>query len=189
MSATSEGTVLRTQSGLIRQGLGEGGFSLIEILVGLTLLAIAGTFVAGKIFDQLEDGKVSATKIQMNSLSENLKEFRRHCGQYPTTEQGLEALVSKPTTGRDCPRYPPNAVIDAVPKDPWDNDYIYESDGKNFNIISYGNDGAEGGDGYGVDISFRAAKSGGSGASAGGAAPEDQPSDDGGNNGADEQNQ
>lgn len=152
------------------------GFSLIEILIALTLLAIAGTFVAGKIFDQLHEGKVSSTKIQMNNLADRLKEFRRHCGQYPTTEQGLEALVSKPSTGRECPRYAPNGYIDAVPKDPWDNDYYYESNGKEFNIISYGNDGQEGGQGEEADIYFKdkAGKSAGAGQS-----PDDQSYDDG----------
>ncbi len=175
MSKTPRSILLRSQS----------GFSLIEILVGLTLLAIAGTFVAGKIFDQLHEGKVSSTKIQMNNLADRLKEFRRHCGQYPTTEQTLEALVSRPTTGRECPRYAPNGYLDAVPKDPWDNDYYYESDGKNFNIISYGNDGAEGGDGEDADIPYKT-QAGARTSGAGGGSPDEQPADDagGGDNGA-----
>ncbi|MBT3234544.1 MAG: type II secretion system major pseudopilin GspG [Bdellovibrionales bacterium] len=133
------------------------GFSLIEILVALTLLALAGTFVAGKIFDSLYEGQRSSTKIQMQNLAGRLKEFRRHCNFYPTTDQGLDALITKPSGGRECKRYAPNGYIDGdqLPTDPWDNDFVYESDGKTFNIASYGRDGEEGGDGQDEDISFK----------------------------------
>lgn len=135
------------------------GFSLVEILVALTLLGIAGTFVAGKIFDSLHEGQVKSTKIQMQHLAERLKEFRRHCGFYPTTEQGLEALISKPS-GRECKRYAPDGYIDGgvVPKDPWDEDYQYESDGKKFNIYSFGGDNAPGGEDKDADIFLYAKK-------------------------------
>lgn len=138
------------------------GFSLIEILIALTLLALAGTFVGGRIFNSYQEGQVNSTKIQINSLDARLKEFRRKCGFYPTTEQGLDALVSKPTSGRECKDYPQNGFIDGdqVPKDPWDNDFAYESDGKTYNIISYGGNGEAGGDGTDADISLRAAAKG-----------------------------
>jgi general secretion pathway protein G len=132
------------------------GFSLIEILVALTLLGLAGTFVAGKIFDQLHEGRVKSAKIQMNSFKARLQEFKRKCNIYPTTDQGLEALISKPSTGRECKDYPPNGFIegDSIPLDPWDNDYDYKSDGKKFDIISFGNDGLEGGEDQDTDISL-----------------------------------
>lgn len=133
------------------------GFSLIEILIGLTLLAIAGTFVATKLFERLEEGNVKAAQIQMNSLDSVIKEFRRKCGFYPTTDQGLNALVTKPTGGRECRDYPPNGFLEdgQIPLDPWNNEYIYESDGRTFNIISLGSDGLEGGEGPEGDISLR----------------------------------
>lgn len=120
----------------------QSGFSLIEILIALTLIGIAGTFVAGKIFDQFREGKERAARIQMQNLEARLKDFKRKCGYYPTTEQGLEALVAKPTAGRECKNYPPEGFIDGgkVPADPWDEAYIYESDGKNYNIKSAGDD-------------------------------------------------
>ncbi len=133
------------------------GFSLIEILIALTLLGIAGAFVAGKVLDQLHEGEVKSAKIQMSNLDARLKEFRRKCGFYPTTEQGLEALVTKPSGGRECKDYPPNGFIEdnIVPKDPWNNDFVYESDGKSVNILSYGPDGEAGGEGNDVDIYLR----------------------------------
>jgi general secretion pathway protein G len=142
------------QQVLLKQTASSQGFSLIEILIALTLLGIAGTFVAGKIFDQLYEGQVQSTKIQMQSLAERLKEFRRHCGTYPTTDQGLESLIAKPSGGRDCPRYNPNGYIEGgkVPQDPWDENFVYESDGRTFNIYSYGADRQEGGEGQDKDI-------------------------------------
>lgn len=133
------------------------GFTLIEILIALTLLALAGTFVAGKFFDNLHEGQVNSAKIQMNNLDGRLKEFRRKCGFFPTTEQGLEALITKPSGGRECKDYPQNGFIEEsqVPKDPWEHDFIYESDGKTFNITSYGSDGEAGGTDKDADISLR----------------------------------
>lgn len=137
------------------------GFSLVEILIALTLLAIAGTFVAGKFMDSLHEGQVKSTKIQMNNLEGLLKEFRRKCGFYPTTEQGIESLVTKPTGGRECKDYPANGFIDGeMPKDPWDNEFIYESDGKTYNIYSYGPDNQLGGEGTDADIYLKAPKGG-----------------------------
>ena len=138
----------------IKPIIDQKGFSLIEILIALALLAGAGTFVAGKIFDSLYEGQVESTKIQMSSLADRLKEFRRHCGTYPTTEQGLEALIEKPSGGKECKRYNPGGYIegDQIPKDPWDEDFIYESDGRKFNIYSLGQDREEGGDEKDVDI-------------------------------------
>lgn len=144
------------RTALLEQG--QKGFTLIEILISLTLLAIAGTLVAGKFIDNLSEGKVNSAKIQMSSLDGRLKEFRRKCNFYPTTEQGLEALVAKPSGGRECKDYPPNGFIegDQVPKDPWEHDFVYESDGKTFNISSYGEDGEAGGSGFSADIYLKA---------------------------------
>ncbi|PIP93641.1 MAG: type II secretion system protein GspG [Bdellovibrio sp. CG12_big_fil_rev_8_21_14_0_65_39_13] len=143
---TSARTVLQSQR----------GFSLIEILIALTLMGIAGTFVAGKIFDQFHEGKVKAAITQMGMLSGTLKEFNRKCNFYPTTDQGLESLVSKPS-GRECKNYPPGGFFEdgQLPKDPWEADYAYESDGKTFDIISYGADNQPGGEDKDCDISFR----------------------------------
>jgi general secretion pathway protein G len=139
--------VLRTQDGM----------SLIEILIALTLMGIAGTFVAGKVYENLQEGQVQSAKIQIKSLSDRLKEFRRDCNFLPETEQGLDALIDKPTGGRECKRYAPGGYIDGgkIPVDPWDGEYIYESDGKTFSITSLGADNAEGGEGADADINSK----------------------------------
>src|SRR5690606_2776069 len=135
----------------------QAGMSLIEILIALTLLALAGTFVGGRVFEQLQEGKVSSAKIQIKSLADRLKEFRRDCNFLPTTDMGLDALINKPEGGRDCKRYAPGGYIEGgkIPLDPWDSEFIYNSDGKTFEIISFGADNAEGGEGPDADINSK----------------------------------
>lgn len=132
----------------------QNGMSLIEILIALTLLGLAGTFVAGRVTESLQKGQVDSAKIQIRSIADRLKEFRRDCNYYPTTDQGLDALIDKPTGGRECKRYAPGGYIEGgkVPMDPWDGEFIYESDGKTFTITSLGADNAEGGEGADADI-------------------------------------
>jgi general secretion pathway protein G len=83
-------------------------------------------------------------------------EYKRHCNRYPTTEQGLEALVSKPTSGRDCKKYRPGGYIKdgKIPEDPWETPYEYMSpdEGRTYVITSYGADQIEGGEGYDADL-------------------------------------
>ncbi|MCB9061861.1 MAG: type II secretion system major pseudopilin GspG [Halobacteriovoraceae bacterium] len=136
------------------------GFSLIEILIVITLIAIIGTFVGGRVLDYLYEGQAKAAKIQMNNLSDRLKEFYRNCYFYPSTEQGLDALISKPSVGRDCKKYKPGGYleVESIPEDPWGGEYQYESDGKTFNIYSYGQDQTEGGEDKDADIYLKETK-------------------------------
>lgn len=133
----------------------QAGMSLMEILIALTLLGLAGTFVATAVNDRLQEGRVESARIQIQRLGEILKDYRRKCNSYPSSEQGLDALVSKPSTGKECNRYPPNGFVEngKIPKDPWDNEFLYESNGRTYTITSFGADGAEGGEGYDADIS------------------------------------
>lgn len=135
----------------------QNGMSLVEILIALTLMALAGTFVGGKVYDQLQEGKVQSAKIQIKSIGDRLKEFRRDCNFLPTSDMGLDALINKPEGGRECKRYAPGGYIEGgkVPVDPWDSEYIYESDGKTFEIKSFGADNAEGGEGVDADLSSK----------------------------------
>ncbi len=137
------------------------GFSLIEILIALTLMGIALTFVGGKVLESLEEGRIQSARIQMKNFEAILKDYKRKCGSYPTSDQGLDALISKPTGGRECKDYPASGFMEqeSVPKDPWDVDYVYESDGKTFNIISLGADKEQGGEGNDADVYLKEDKS------------------------------
>lgn len=140
-----------------QQLLNQQGMSLIEILIALTLLGVAGTFVAGRVFENLQEGQVKSAKIQIKSLGDRLTEYRRDCNTFPTEDQGLDALIEKPTGGRECKRYAPGGYIKdgKIPQDPWDTEFVYKSDGRSYEIISYGADGIEGGEGNDADISSK----------------------------------
>ncbi len=129
------------------------GFTLIEMLIVLTLLAMAGAFVGTKLISRYKEGQVKSTKIQMRQLAVVLTDFRRVCGRYPTTDEGLDAIVEKPGS-LDCPNYDPEGFIAGgkVPKDGFENDYIFESDGYKYVIKSLGDDKKPGGEGVAKDI-------------------------------------
>lgn len=132
----------------------ESGMSLIEILIVITLIAVAGSFVATKVFDRMQEGNQMAAKAQINGLKSMLEDYRRYCNQYPTTDQNLDALVAKPTSEPQCANYPASAFIadGRVPLDPWSKPYQYESDGKKYLITSYGQDGKPEGENFDKDI-------------------------------------
>lgn len=131
------------------------GMSLVEILIAITLLGVVGTLVVSNVIDSLREGETNSTRIQIKNLGNILLDYKRKCGLYPTTDQGLEALAQAPTSGKECKRYPPNGFISdgKIPTDPWGNEFLYESDGRDYTIISFGVDGIEGGDGWDADIS------------------------------------
>jgi len=131
------------------------GMSLVEILIAITLLGVVGTLVVTNVIDSLREGETNSTKIQIKNLGNILLDYKRKCGLYPTSDQGLDALVQAPTSGKECKRYPPNGFIEGgrIPEDPWGNEFLYESDGRDYTIISFGVDGVEGGDSWDADIS------------------------------------
>ena len=138
----------------------ESGFSLLEILIALALLAGAGTFVMTKVFQSQYKGKVSTARSQMATIVSALKNYKRDCYVYPTGDQGIKALINKPTSGRECKNYDPNGYLgedsdSEVPFDPWDCEYHYESDGKKIKISSLGADCAKGGEDQDADIPLR----------------------------------
>ena len=131
------------------------GMTLVEILIVITLIAVVGTFVAGQFLDRLDEGNVNAAKIQISNFKSLLEDYRRLCNQYPTADQGLEALIAKPSTPPDCPNYPSSGFIQGsnkVPVDPWNTPYIYESDGTKYLITCLGKDKKEGGEKAAADI-------------------------------------
>jgi general secretion pathway protein G len=128
----------------------ERGMSLIEILIVISLMAVIGSIAASKILDSFQEGKRGAAKTQIAALKDMLQQYYRYCNQFPTTEQGLEALAVKPTSPPDCPNYPANGIIadGKIPLDPWGTPYDYQSPdgGKTFVITSFGRDKKEGGE-------------------------------------------
>jgi general secretion pathway protein G len=128
----------------------ERGFSLIELIVVLVILGLLATVVGPKVMDRLGKGKVEIAKMQVSELSGALDLFRFDVGRYPTSAEGLGALVTNPGVENWSGPY----LKKAVPKDPWNREYQYRSPGEHgdFDLYSLGADGAEGGDGENVDI-------------------------------------
>lgn len=133
------------------------GFTLTEMLIVIALIGVVGTFVTVQVVGKFNRAKVDSTKIQIRQLSTILKNYRLDCGQYPTTEQGLDALIEKPTGGPDCRSYDPEGYVSdgKYPQDAFGNDFLYNSDGKTYEVISLGNDGKEGGEDIDADISSK----------------------------------
>ncbi|EGJ49577.1 type II secretion system major pseudopilin GspG [Desulfocurvibacter africanus] len=132
----------------------ELGFTLIELMVVIVILGILAGLIVPRIMDQPDQARQVKAKMQMESLSTALKQFRLDNGFYPSTEQGMQALVQKPSVGRDARNYPRGGYLPKMPKDPWGFDYVYISPGQHgdFDIISLGGDGKEGGEGGDADV-------------------------------------
>jgi general secretion pathway protein G len=118
-------------------------FTLIELLVVIVILGILAAIVVPRITGRVDQAKVEATKVQMKAIKDALEQYKLDNGFYPTTEQGLKALVEKPNTPPVPTRW---RHLDKVPKDAWDQDFIYVSPGINrpFELRSMGPDRKEG---------------------------------------------
>ncbi len=129
----------------------QSGFTLIELLVVMVILGLLAALVGPKLFPKLGKGKQHAAKAQIELFGEALDQFRLDTGRYPTTSEGLEALIRNPgVEGWDGPYLRKNVV----PKDPWGRPYHYQSPGTHgeYDLFSYGADGAPGGEGENKDI-------------------------------------
>ena len=130
------------------------GFTLIEILVVVVILGILGAVVVPQILGRPDTARIQAAKTDIRTLSTNLDVYRLDNFQYPSSEQGLEALVEKPNGFPEPKNYNPDGYIKKLPTDPWGSPYIYERSEVGFDLFSLGGDGAEGGDGLNSDIEF-----------------------------------
>lgn len=128
------------------------GFTLIELMVVLVILGIIMGLVVPNVVGRGDEARIRAAQTDISTISQALEMYRLHNSHYPSTDQGLEALVSKPS-GSPEPKNWRGPYIKKTPKDPWENDYGYINDGGNPEIISYGADGSEGGEDLNQDIS------------------------------------
>ena len=132
------------------------GFTIIEIMVVLVILGILAAVIAPRIIGRADDARVTETKVQIQNLETALKLYRLDNARYPTTAQGLRALIEKPHTGIIPPNWRTHGYLEKsrVPTDPWGNPFVYASPGLHgeIDIISYGADGTMGGTDYDADI-------------------------------------
>ena len=138
-----------------RLGARVRGFTLIEILVVIVVIAILATLVAPNVFQHVSTAKSSTAKSQIEMISTALDAYRLDNGQYPTTQQGLDALINKPTIDTPATWRGPY-LRKEVPLDPWSEPYVYFAPGEvntaGFDLLSYGADKKPGGEGENTDI-------------------------------------
>ena len=140
------------------QIVGRGqGFTLLEILIVITILGILASIVAVKIMDRPGEARATKAMLEIKTLENALKLFKLDNAFYPSTDQGLRALIEKPATGRIPPKWREGGYLEkqGLPKDPWGNEYLYLSPGvnnKDFDLWTNGADGEEGGEGEDGDV-------------------------------------
>lgn len=131
------------------------GFTLLELLVAITIIAILAGVVSPMVFRNVGDAKVTAARAQIEALGLALDTYYLHCGSYPTTAEGLAALTSAPATG-SCPGWRGSYLKRGVPNDPWGTLYLYVSPGAThpdtYELSTLGKDGAPGGEGEAADV-------------------------------------
>ncbi len=131
------------------------GFTLIEIMVVVVILAVLGALVVPKILENVDKARVTRAQSDIRAIQTALDLYRLDNFKYPTTEQGLAALVKQPVDPT-ITNYRSGGYLPGLPKDPWNNPYQYLSpgaDGRDYDILTLGRDGKPGGEGYDADIS------------------------------------
>ncbi|WP_263322514.1 type II secretion system major pseudopilin GspG [Endozoicomonas sp. Mp262] len=132
----------------------ERGFTLIEIMVVVVILGILAAMVAPKILNRPDQAKITVAKSDIETISQALELYRLDNGFYPSTDQGLEALVRKPTMSPEPRSWNPEGYLKKAPVDPWGNPYLYIQPGNHgkYDLYSLGADGREGGEGMNAMI-------------------------------------
>lgn len=132
------------------------GFSLIELMVVIVILGILAGIITPKLMGRTDDAKIIKAQVDIAALTTALKLYKLDNGTYPTTEQGLKALIEPPEKEGSSGNWKKGGYLDKkrIPKDPWDNDFIYLSPSMHgdFDIVSYGADGVPGGEDKNKDI-------------------------------------
>jgi len=132
----------------------QSAFTLIEILVVVAILGILAAIVVPRVMDRPDEAKRVAAKADVAAIVQSLKLYRLDNGFYPSTDQGLGALVQRPTSNPVPPNWKQGGYLERLPKDPWGSDYQYLNPGVKgeIDVFSLGADRARGGEGSGADI-------------------------------------
>jgi general secretion pathway protein G len=130
------------------------GFTLIEIMIVITIIGVLAALIVPKIIGRPDEARIIAAKQDIAQISQALKLYRLDNLRYPTTEQGLQALVKKPVIAPLPPSWKGNGYLERLPNDPWQHPYQYLQPGLHgeFDVMSMGADGAPGGEGNDADI-------------------------------------
>ncbi|QNK65106.1 type II secretion system major pseudopilin GspG [Variovorax sp. PAMC26660] len=128
------------------------GFTLIELMVVLVIIGVLAALIVPNVIERADDARVTAARTDINNLMQALKLYRLDNQRYPTAEQGLQSLLTRPTTGPAAPNWKP--YVEKLPNDPWGHPYQYMNPGikGEIDVLSFGADGVSGGEGKNADI-------------------------------------
>ncbi|RIX78578.1 type II secretion system major pseudopilin GspG [Acidovorax cavernicola] len=128
------------------------GFTLIELMVVLVIIGVLAALIVPNVIERADDARVTAARTDINNLMQALKLYRLDNQRYPTSEQGLQALLTRPTAGPAAPNWKP--YVEKLPNDPWGHPYQYMNPGikGEIDVLSFGADGQSGGEGKNADI-------------------------------------
>ena len=131
------------------------GFTLIEIMVVVVIIGLLATLIVPNVIGQGDAARVTAAQIDIRAIGNALDLYRLNNSHYPSTEQGLEALVNKPAGFPEPRSWGPEPYLKQLPTDPWGTDFVYINNGFNYELYSFGADGQEGGENLMADIFYR----------------------------------
>jgi len=136
----------------------EAGLTLIEMLVVLVIIGVIAGMIVMNVANRPDEARVTTARTDMRTISAALKMYRLDNGDYPTTEQGLAALSTKPATAPEPRNWSPDGYLERAPLDPWQRPYVYRYPGSSggFDLMSLGKDGKPGGEGLDADLDARA---------------------------------
>lgn len=138
----------------VRNRRAQSGFTLIEVMVVVAILGILATIVMTNVIGKDDQARVTTTMASLSSVAKSLDLFKLDNHKYPTTDEGLNALVEKPASAKT---YPDGGYLSRLPEDPWGNvfQYVYPgSNGRKYDLYSLGADGVDGGEGFDADIYY-----------------------------------
>lgn len=140
-----------------RSGLRTAGFTLVEILVVVFIIGLLATIVSVSVIGRTDEARRTKAVADLKEIEQALHLYKLDNGFYPTTEQGIAALIQKPATGPQPRKWNAEGYLNKsrLPEDPWGNPYVYLSDGQTYILRSLGADGEQGGEGKSADIDSR----------------------------------
>lgn len=137
--------------------LRRSGLTLVEMIVVLAIIALVAVLIVPNVIGRPDEARVTVAKTDLKTIASALRIYRLDNGDYPTTDQGLAALVARPTAPPEPRSWASDGYLPEVPTDPWNRPYVYRSPGRAgaFDLMSYGKDGEEGGEGLDADLTDR----------------------------------
>jgi len=133
----------------------QNGFTLLEIMVVVVIIGILGALIIPNVIGRDDQARATAVRTDLRGIANALDIYKLDNFNYPSTDQGLEALVSKPSGFPEAKNYNPSGYLKKEPVDSWGNPYIYINTGNGYELYSLGADGAEGGEGINSDVYYK----------------------------------